>query len=136
MTSPGAAVTAVLVANVGVHALIGDRIYPSFVPSCGTLPCVVWQQISGQGAEALDGDEDLAWPRVQVTCWATTYLAAWGVRNAVLAALGDYGGVIAGLTISRVRCIDDGSDMPAPAPGLETIEAWGVRMDFEVWHKE
>jgi len=76
-----------LLANAGVAALIGTRMYPDQLPQGATLPAVVYYRISGTYAESLGGVKAAGTCRVQLDAYAATRLAADAVGEAIVAAL-------------------------------------------------
>lgn len=133
------AIVAILEANTAVAAIVGRgkaaRVYPGVIPVGGELPAITFQRIAAERAEGLDGTGSLAWPRVQLTCWAGTYLAARDLFAAVRDALLDYSGTSDTVAVADIRLLDDG-DMVDPAPGAESRARYGVRLDLECWHTE
>jgi hypothetical protein len=83
--SPGEAIRAVLIADPTVAGLVGARIYPSLMPQGPTLPAIVYQVISEVPESSLAGTSvgRLTASRLQIDCYATTYLAAHALADAV-----------------------------------------------------
>jgi len=79
------AIRARLLAAPAVAALVGQRVYPSKMPQAPTFPTVVLQVISDVPVDSLavayDGRLSIA--RLQVDCYAPTYLQAHQVADAV-----------------------------------------------------
>jgi hypothetical protein len=84
-------VRAELIADVILTALVGARIYPQLIPQGVQTPVVVLSLISEIPENSLTGTiERLKMSRLQVDCYAKTYIAAWQVADAadnVLASL-------------------------------------------------
>lgn len=78
------ALLAHLVANGGVRALVDDRIEWAVR---GTIPCVALHLISSPPDTTLAGQSGLVQARVQVDCWADSYLKAKQIGAAIIAAL-------------------------------------------------
>lgn len=76
-----------LLANAGVSALIGTRMYPNALPQGATLPAVVYYLISSTHVQSLGGITAAGTCRVQLDCYAATRLAADGVSAPIVAAL-------------------------------------------------
>lgn len=80
----------VLLAASDVTDIVSTRIYPMRMPQRGSLPAVVYQQISNTPVNSLDGDSGLDNLRFQITAWARTYSQAVelseAVRNAIAAS--------------------------------------------------
>ena len=128
------ALYAELAAYAGLATLVSTRIYPMRLPEGATLPGVVYYRMSGGRETEFSGATGLAHPVFRVQVWADDYKEAHTVATQVRKALdgntsqwGGASGVWAsGLLTNDVDLMD---------PDLET-PAYGVAMDFEVWHWE
>lgn len=83
---------ALLSADSGVSALVGNRIHPLVLPRKPTYPALVYQRISGERVRSLSGPSGRARPRIQIDAYAQTYAAAKAVAKAVEDALDGYAG--------------------------------------------
>ena len=83
---------AIITADAGVELLVEGKIFPSFVDDPDTdKPYLTYQIISNVGDLALDGPTDDQGPiRIQVDCFAVTYLLVHELAQAVRNALEDY----------------------------------------------
>lgn len=125
-----------LEADAPLAALVGTRLYPNVLPQRNlTLPAIVWQRIATTRVNSLSGPSGLATPRFQFTCWAATYAAAQAVAEALRTALDGYTGAAGAYTVSDAILEDEG-DMYEPSIGLKEKEAYGVRVDYTIWHPE
>ena len=129
------AIWKILADSGAVGAICGDRIYPNVTPANPTYPLVVYDRIDGPRVRALGGESGLAHPRIQVTCWATSYSAVKALAAAVKTALDDYAGTVDSFVVSDIEFQDDG-DMPDISPGNLALRLYGVRQDYIVWHQE
>jgi hypothetical protein len=75
-----------LVANSGIIALVGDRVYWDVADGDAVAPFIVLQTVSTQGETAFDGSRDDSFPLVQFSAWAPTKLDAVALRQAIRAA--------------------------------------------------
>ncbi len=89
MTTLGEAVRAKLVADPTVASLVVARVFPNLMPQGGAQPAIVYQVVSEVPENALTGDSTtrLVTARLQVDCYAKTYLEAHAVADAVDAVL-------------------------------------------------
>ena len=82
--------------DAGVVALASTRCYPTAIPADAILPAYACQVFQYPGDLAHDATEGLKSARVQVTCTATTYLAAKNLARAIKSVLhgttGEFGG--------------------------------------------
>lgn len=133
MPSIEAALTAELLADAGVTALVGDRIFPMGGRQGTAYPYVTYMRISTAGAERLDGPNTLEWPRFQIDCWAAaaptgSALQALSVAEAIR------------LAIDNVPIDGDPAfaatfqDQSGPAPDEET-RSFRVSQDYLVFHE-
>lgn len=84
------AVVSYLLADSGVTALIGTRLYPERFPAGATLPVVTYQRVFGAEEINHDGASGLARARLQLDCWAESYGGAVALGKAITDALRDY----------------------------------------------
>jgi hypothetical protein len=77
----------ILVADVSVTALVGQRISPTTRAQDTTLPCVVLSLISVVPTNHLNGAPTLDANRVQLDVFAETYASARAVADACRASL-------------------------------------------------
>lgn len=102
--------------HAGTAALIGTRCYPLRLPQKPTFPAVVYQRVSSSGQI---GTTDRRTPRLQLSCWATTYAGARALAVQVRAALEEY----ADATIRMGRVVNEIDDFD------ETTELQRVILD-------
>jgi hypothetical protein len=86
-----------LLADTGVIALVGTRVFPGSVPQGEALPAIVFNKISGAPIYADEGEVGLDEARIQIDCWAETYSAAKGLSRAVRASLSAFFGTSEGV---------------------------------------
>jgi hypothetical protein len=68
-------------ADATVDALIDGRVHALVMPQNATLPCIVYQLVSGPDLEIAE----YVRPRIQLSCWASTYPQAVALANAARA---------------------------------------------------
>lgn len=78
------ALLALLASNGGVRALVDDRLEWAVR---GAAPCIALHLISHPPDTTLAGQSGLVQARVQIDCWADTFLQAKAIGLAVIAAL-------------------------------------------------
>jgi hypothetical protein len=133
--SPEAVLRSALIADAGVNALIGSRIYPLLAPASTSLPFVVWRR-SGINREQTLGPP-MGVPRVSVeyTIFATTYYSARNVADAMRRALDGYGGILDNVEVKQ-SSLEDESDDLATLEGSETPDAYSVTQTYDVMWQE
>lgn len=74
--------------DVGVSSLIGTRFTPTSLPQTVTgFPAAVYQFISGSAIQEHGNPTSLPRPRIQITCWATSFDDTVAVDKAIKAAI-------------------------------------------------
>lgn len=122
--------SAYVTAVTAVQALIVARFYPLRLPENPTYPAATYQRISGPRVHSQTGPSQLAYPRFQLDCYASTYLGAKAVAGALRVALDGYKGLMGTVAVGSVLFMDD-RDFYDPATRI-----WRVSMDIIVGHTE
>lgn len=126
------ALTALLLANAGVSAMVGDRVNWSARPDDAALPAVTLHRISGRRDQTSSGRSGLVDSTVQIDTWGRTFKEAKLLARAVILALPHARTLTGGIVLQGIF-IDSESDSfegDAPEPLYRT------RIDISVWHKE
>ena len=79
------AIISKLLADSGVGALVGSRVFPGSRPQASALPCIVMYRISGAPGYADDGEIGIEQARMQLDCWGQAFTSAKQVSRAVQA---------------------------------------------------
>ncbi len=119
-----------LLADATLTTLIGTRLYPLTLPQNPTLPAMTYQWVSGERVHTADGALGLSRPRIQFDAWATTYLVAESVFEALRKRLDAFRGA-AGASIIQGAFFDSERDLYESEPKL-----YRRSVDFFVWHEE
>lgn len=84
-----------LVADAGVTALVGTRVYPVKAPTGATLPFCVYQKVSDVPVVGLDTSSDaVKFARISVNCIGSRYSEAKDLAEAIRVALDGNGSVV------------------------------------------
>lgn len=94
-------------ADAGVTALVGTRMYPRKLPQTPTLPALVYQRIDTRRGHDMAGADALPRPRMQVTCWATTPAGAYALAAAVRVRLDGYRGTMGTVAVGSCLCVGE-----------------------------
>ncbi|MBB2485406.1 DUF3168 domain-containing protein [Mitsuaria sp. WAJ17] len=106
------AIRALLMQDVAVTALVGDRCYPGELPEGCALPAVVLDHISTLDLETIGaGSYGLCQSRIEVKVLASSYVQQKSLTAAVLAACRYQRGVIAGVRVAKVARALTGPDL-------------------------
>lgn len=125
-----------LAGTAGITNLTSTRIYPGIASQNTVLPYITYSRISGLRVQIMGSISGMGHPRMQISCWAATYTGVKALAEQVRLALDSSSGAWGGTTISASIFEGDG-DLPEQiAPGGGKPKAYGVYLDFEIWHQE
>lgn len=93
-----------LLADTGVAALVGTRVFHEDLGQNTTYPAVAFARTATERVMTLAGPSGLAQVRVAVDCWADTSAGVKALAAAVLAALHGVTGDLGGTTIQSCAC--------------------------------
>lgn len=125
------AISNLLLANVGVAALAGDRINWASQPGA-ELPAITLHRITGQRDATMTGRTGLVSSTVQIDVWGATYSQAKKLARAVIPALPQASVTAGGVTLQGIF-IDSESDS---FEGNDPAPLYRTRIDISVWHQE
>ncbi len=118
------AVRAHLINDPDVKALVDTRIYPDVLPQGVVYPAIRYHRIDTPRVYTKGGYAGLSRPRLQIDCYATTYVAVRNLAAAVRAAMERYPGP------AVCENEQDGyEETPDPPVYVRTLE-------FRIWHRE
>lgn len=124
-----AAIRAHLIADAGLAALVGARVYPLQLPQRPTLPAVTYQHISTLPTQHRDNPyAHHERSRYQFDCWAGDYDSTLAVRAALAAAMG----TLAQTDDLRI----DVALLQGKRDNIDTAAGrWRATMDYFIWHE-
>jgi hypothetical protein len=125
------ALIARLLADTGVAAIAGARVFPGSRPQGAALPAVVLNRISGGPLYADDGEVGLEQARIQIDCWAESYAAAKLLARAVTASLSAFEGTVGATTFQFIE-LDIEQDL-REGGGDAASYPFRTALDFLVW---
>lgn len=105
------AIRSVLQAQPAIAAIVGSNIYPVLLPEDSQLPALTFQIVGSTSYQGLTthGMQRL---RVQIDCWAKTYLSAVTLRDAISTSLDGYkDSNFSALLLSKVDYYEDAALM-------------------------
>ena len=135
LKSPESVLRSALVANAGVSALLGTRIYPLAADTDATLPWVTWRRSAIRREQTLSGPMGVPTVVVEYDIVATTYEAARTLADAIRGVLDGYNGTADNTTV-RQTSLEDESDQFATLNGAELPDLYIVRQTYEVLWQE
>lgn len=118
-----AALRSRLLADATIAGLVGTRIDWGLRPQGKPLPAITLTLIPTPRDYHMGGAQRTQFYRVQIDCWAATYLSADAVRHAVIAELEPASGDFLGSFVIRDQ------DMPER---VENAEIHRASLDFKV----
>lgn len=124
------ALAARLTGDVGLTALVEDRIYPQVMPDDCPKPAMTYQRIDAPRIQTNEGTSGLVPARFQLTIWDPSYSSVKQVAAKVMAAMSDFAGVFTGLEVQGAQ-LDDDRDGYEPDTKLRNVQ-----LDYILWHVE
>lgn len=115
------ALTAYLLADTALKAIIGTKLYPDELPQGTVLPAVVYTKISDQKDHTLTGMSNLHRPYIQFTAFGTTKAQAVSVSNRLQVLLNDYHGILSGVVIQQIELQNELSTKDVSADGTTRV---------------
>ena len=121
-----------LAAQAGITALVGQRVYPNFIPQDAALPAMAYQRMSG-GERVFNHSSASGLSRAvfRLTLRGMTYEAAHDLAAAVRASTDNFRGTMGTVAVDIARLGPDDVDGYSQVTGAH----W-VSLDLEIWFKE
>lgn len=122
-----------LINDIGVKAIIEERIYPLMLPQKSLLPAVTYQKVSGERLHSLQGDTGYTMPVFQISSRAETYAQCKALAEQIRLSLQNFTGIMGGT---------DGIDIGAvlllgEIEGYEPdTSGWFNHLDFQFHYEE
>lgn len=120
-----------LIADPGVAAAVGSRVYPVTYPQGAVMPVVVYQKTANAAEYAHDGDIGVVTARFQISSFSDNYgeahNVAWAVRQA-LAPFGDQPATMQGTDVASIF-LEAEFDMFGPTE-FEPLSKYHVLSDY------
>jgi hypothetical protein len=114
-----------LLADTGVAAKVGERVYPDVLPNGATLPAIVYQRVSTPRTPRHGEASSFPRPRLQLRIWAKTRKASSQTANAVRSALDGYKGRMGSTDVTRCVIVDERGEYDPETelrPGLQEYQ--------------
>lgn len=116
-----------LLADTGIAAIVGNKVFALVIPEGTVLPCLSFQRLSGQPANTLSGHSGLEAISVQIDAWGKTYTEAKELAKAVRAAMPAQGAVWGAHLMEDQDFFEDGTNLR---------NYYRVSMEYLVWFLE
>lgn len=95
-----------IVTDPAISALIGDRVFPQFVPEAETLPSIAYSIISDQATLTMSGPASIRNPRVQLSIVAVKQMVVSQVAELVKARINSWNALYSDMQVSS--CFAEG----------------------------
>lgn len=124
-------IRATLLADAGVSALTGTRVYPRKAPQTPGLPLITMTRVATGRGHDMQGSDGLPNGTIQLACWAVTPLEASSVATAVKGRLeGRAWETWGDVLVESSLCVGE-RDLDDPDTGRA-----GVGLDFAIQYQE
>lgn len=127
------ALIAHLLADAGVTALVGARVFPGSLPQKLDMPALVFTRVDGAPLYADDGEVGLEDPRIQIDCWGLTYTAAKLLARAVVERLSAFDGTVGATTFQYIMLDAERDFREGGSNNAEYL--YRTSLDFTVWNE-
>jgi hypothetical protein len=122
--------SAYVLSSPEITSLIGNRIFPMSLPGDCLLPALTYQTISDPSEMTLKGESKHRHPRIQVSCWGSSYGSAKQLANLLRKQLTGYLKVFGDVNVGAVL-YRGSNDLYSPEYSL-----FHVPVDFEIRYNE
>lgn len=121
----------------GVYNLTGNRIYHLHLPQetntarTAFYPAITFQRVSAQTVQSVNGCSGLCFARYQIDIWTLSTADLRELREQVRLGLTGYNGIVAGVEIDGIECIQPGVDLFE-----EGMELYRAMCEYEIAYGE
>ena len=135
MPDIGGTIRTHVLADAGISATIGTRMYSDFLPQGSALPAITYQVVDTLPNETLSGIADVSRARLQIDSYATTRASANLLADAVRLVLEKYRGVVSGQFINEINlATGEVYAIDRPASGSDE-RRFITTLDFYVFYR-
>lgn len=124
-----------LTAQSAVTSLVSTRIYPLAAPQDAAMPFVVYQRISDRHEHHMGGASGVATATIQLDAYASTYLSAKAIAEALRGELQGYRGTMGSYAVRRCH-LDGTQDDYEPSETAGDKGTWRVSSDYQIAYHE
>jgi len=115
-----------LLTHKSLTDLIGQRLYPGWLPEKPAMPSVAYLEVSGVRFHNID----VAYPRFQFSCFSNRYVEAKQVATEITKALQRFKGDIGGTRV--IQCVHEGTYEQYE----QDTKLYHVSVDFKIIYRE
>lgn len=124
-----------LATHSALTAYVKTRIFPLVIPQGTVMPCVTYQQITGQRQHTSGGAFGTVQSTFQIDCWSETPKQAHQIAEVIRKLLDGYQDTNESMYIQAAFLMDEGDTINTVA-GTDELTRFGKRLDFEIWFSE
>ena len=122
--------------DAAIFALVGINVFPFVVPQSHDYSkggAITYSRIVGSKVHSQGRDSGLAFPRIQITAWARTYIVARNISTKIRLFLQDFTGDLGttGVIVEGVILEDDGVENYD-----DKVKVYNRAADYLIWHRE
>ena len=136
----GQAIYSKLRGTATITAYTSNRIYPLVAAQGAKHPCIIYSVVSVTPHHAMTADAKIYSPRVQISCWSTSYSQGQGLLKAVENSFKDFGNTVVrtggagttGMYIHRSFLQNQGEMVEFDAQGKDIT--YHMFQQYIVWH--
>jgi hypothetical protein len=125
------AIRSILAKHYDIKALVGDKIYYVHAVKEVTPPYITIQKVANTRLYSHQGDSGLARPRLQINAFASTYLEAKTVVEAMVWALTGFRGISEGVHIQMCLLVSE-----VDLPYENQLNLYGIAVDYVIYHRQ
>ena len=136
LKSPEQAISAVLLADPAVAAVVGTRIYPVLAPATADLPFATWRRSGVQRQQTLSGPMGMPTVLLSIELFALTYEGVRDLSDRVRRALDGYGGSPSDSVLVNNVSLDNEIDGFVQLSGGDMPPVYSVSQTFSIMWSE
>lgn len=135
MTTPEQGIYSLLSTGTPTNT-VGARIYPVVAEQGAQMPYIVYQRITTEAVQQVNGPLGEARATIQINAYGENYSELRTVSNDVRATLHGYAGTPStnSVKIQRIYWENESDDHEPPESGGQ-VGVFEVRQDFAVWYQ-
>lgn len=119
-----------LLGGAPIAGKVGQRVYPQVLPQNVAYPAISYEPVSKPRLRDIEGPTGRALPRIRISCWAKTFVAAKELADDVRHRLDGYRGAMGGWTIGSTQ-LEAEIDLYD-----DTVDAYRTVVDYRLSYVE
>jgi hypothetical protein len=136
LKSPEKTVADALVADTGVAAMLGDRVYPVLAPATAQLPLITWRRQAVNREMTLSGPSGLPSVTLALELYAETYEEVRELADNCRRVLDGWNNSLASLTSVRHVTLENEADGFVQLAGGDLPPVYSVTQTYSILWQE